>query len=90
MTRGTFILLMTTVCAISSAGGYQVGKAQELRQIKPVIVENGGAYYDMQSGDFTWGPRPMMLAMPNLPPQDMAAIKKRLEDVLQKATAARN
>lgn len=42
-------------------GGW-LGKGAAILARQPMEVRNGCAYYDMDSGDFTWGPHPQVVS----------------------------
>lgn len=72
--------------AAALAGGFKAGYQYELRARQAEEVKADCAYYDMDSGEFKWGPKPITLGVlpPDLPPalQDAA---HQLQEGLRKA-----
>lgn len=59
-----YIAIFCLILAVSSGYlGSQVGRFLDIRERKPIEVRNNCAYYDMDSGDFTWGARPVTIGM---------------------------
>lgn len=65
---------------------FGAGLQYEKRSRQHKEVDGGCAYYDMETGEFMWGPKPVVLGIlpPNLPPalQDAA---HQLQEGLAKA-----
>ena len=51
-------LTYLTLIVIASLSCFQIGQWWKMHQIRPTIIENQGAHYDMTTGDFVWGKAP--------------------------------
>lgn len=61
----TAIYVLMTPCICYDAGAYF-----DRNERKPLEISNGCAYYDMDSGHFTWGKRPEVIAKTPDPTED--------------------
>lgn len=65
----------------ASFGGFKAGVYYDARTRQPIEIMNGCAYYDMDTGAFTWGQRPVTIGML---PQDLAPALGNAVKQLQK------
>ena len=66
---------MKTTIALIILGmtvGAPIGAIIQDHATRPTIVRNGGAYYDMHTGAFTWGPAPALATAREAMPKQAA------------------
>lgn len=57
-----YIFLTAVICIASNVTGYDLASYNIVHKRQPIEIANGCAYYDMDSGDFTWGVRPVVMS----------------------------
>ena len=57
-------VLSTTfvIALLTGVGGFKIGQWQQELAQRPIEIKQGCAYYDMTTGNFTWGAKPITLA----------------------------
>jgi hypothetical protein len=65
--KSSFGILAFAAIALAGYGGCQLGEFLDKHERVPHEIANKCAYYDMDTGHFTWGPRPVSIMMPDDP-----------------------
>lgn len=57
------VITAISIAIIAAAAGVGAGRISEIVYRKPLEIVNGCAFYDMDTGDFKWGPKPVVMGM---------------------------